>query len=112
MKPSGLMFASYSENLCRCLRRRYFMSKEYITRSNGFSIPLSRLLRRPHIEVFRFTYAAASPHFENDFQLDRSAEREACDPVHVIGKEREEPPPCSGRRLLLPPPDCCRFDAR
>jgi hypothetical protein len=29
-------------------------SEQYITKSNGFSLPLSRMLGHPHIEVLRF----------------------------------------------------------
>jgi hypothetical protein len=54
-----------------------FRSKQYITKSNGFSLPLSRVWGHPHIEVLRFAYAAPLPHLENDFQLDGRAERKA-----------------------------------
>jgi len=35
-----------------------FRSKQYITKSNGFSLPLSRVLGHPHIVVLRFDHAA------------------------------------------------------
>jgi hypothetical protein len=54
-----------------------FRSKKHITKSNGFSLPLSRALGHPHIEVLRFTYAATLPLLEIDFQLDWRAERKA-----------------------------------
>src|SRR5262245_18479544 len=50
-------------------------SRQDITKSNGFSFPLSRVCRHPHIEVLRLAYAAPSPHLANDFQLDQGAER-------------------------------------
>jgi len=34
-------------------------SGQDITKSNGFSLPLSRVLRHPPIEVLRFAYAAS-----------------------------------------------------
>ena len=37
-----------------------FRSKQDITKSNGFSLPLSRVLGHPPIVVLRFTYAATS----------------------------------------------------
>jgi hypothetical protein len=54
-----------------------FRSEQYITKSNGFSLPLSGVLGHPHIVVLRFASAAPLPLLENDFQLDWRAERKA-----------------------------------
>jgi hypothetical protein len=65
-----------------------FRNRQYITKSNGFSLPLLTVLGHPHIGVLRFAYAAPLPHLENDFQLDRLAERKPCDALHKAVKRR------------------------
>ena len=54
-----------------------FRSRQCITKSNGFSLPLSSTLRHTHIGVLRFAYSPLLSCLEPDSQLDRGAEREA-----------------------------------